>query len=218
MLAVTRTQQQRAQLVVAGLQQLTPEQERVALQSVGCKDRRLLKRTIETLEQYSSLTSPAKRGRPTKFTDDILQAARDEVAEPGLRLYTGRSLRDKLVEDTWLDAGADKDNLLRHLKQWCAQHNELLVPDAQGTVFCVPHTSKPERVRWCHEQLQLQEQIPLGSWIFEDKTGIEEEPHPKGECLKALAPMQSLLLLLQEPPATHKTPTSQLLLQFTMHA
>lgn len=179
MFPVNNTQKHRAKFVRKCLEQITPQQEITALKAIGSSDRKLRKRVIASLTDYHALCSPVKRGRKTRFEEEVLEAAYDAVSYPGTSLYTGPTLRDKLVGDGLLELPVDSDNLLQHLTAYVRCRGQRLVKTATGTIFCIHTAGKKERVKWCKKVLEQLQQYPIEHWVFEDETPIEEEPHPK---------------------------------------
>ena len=182
MQVVSKQQHVRAAFVSECLQQMTPAQEGAALAAAGVSNRHMKRHIIDCLGQYSTICSPTKRGRKTRFTDCMLKAAYDLVPDPGDVFYTGPRLRDKLIEDGVMSAPVDTDNLLAHLSTYCSQQGHKLYTTSTGTVFCIHPAAMKSRVAWCKELVQLLLAHPLESWMFEDETQIEEEPHPKCKC------------------------------------
>lgn len=178
--AVSSCQRHRAGYAAAVLQHISPAQDAAARAAVGSKDVKLKKRLIQSLTDYNALVSPAKRGPASKFSAEILDAAREYIIEPGDRLWTGPSLMEQLQEDGWLTGRVDVDNFLKHLKARCKQMEEVLFTHSTGTVFLIPEASKPVRLAWSKGVEEELISYPLQSWVFEDETGCEQNPHPKG--------------------------------------
>lgn len=179
MFSVNETQKHRAGFVRECLQQITPQQEIKALKAIGSSDRKLKRRVIQCLTDYQALCSPGKRGRKTRFGEDILEAAYDAVSNPGTSLYTGPTLRDKLVREGLMQLPVDTKNFLQHFEAYVRDRGQRLVTTSTGTIFCIHTAAREERVRWCKMVLERLQQYPIEQWVFEDETSIEEEPHPK---------------------------------------
>lgn len=173
----------RAAFVVAALQQLTPKQDAAARAAAGCKDVKTKKRLIDSLTDYHALVSPAKRGAASKFSAQILDAAREYIIDPGDRLWTGPSIIEQLQEDEWLTGRVDVDNFLKHLKAGCKEMQEVLVTCSTGTVFLIPDASKPLGLAWSKQVEEDLLAYPLDRWVFEDETGKEQNPHPRSTWL-----------------------------------
>lgn len=180
---VSSTQRRRAAYAAAALQQLTPRQDAAARAAAGCKDVKTKKRLIESLSDYHALVSPAKRGPASKFSAEIMDTAREHIIEPGDRLWTGPSIIEQLQEDGWLTGRVDVDNFMKHLKARCKEMKEVLFTHSTGTVFLIPEASKPGRLAWSKKVEEDLIAYPLDRWVFEDETGCEENPHPKGTWL-----------------------------------
>lgn len=174
-------QQQRALYAAKCLEQITPEMNKKALKSIKSKDQGLKRKTIACLRQHSMVYPPRKRCKPVKYTDDVLQAAYDILADPPEGLYTGPSLLQRLLQDQVLSPPADTDSLLQHLKRFCEAKGHRLYTTYTGTIFLITPATKQQRVRWCHSMQEHLQAFPLQDWIFEDETTIEEQPHPKCE-------------------------------------
>lgn len=174
------TREARALYLIEVLKRISPAEEAAARAAANVKDTKTKKRLIECLTSHHALTSPAKRGPASKFTAEVLHAARDAVADPGCGLYTGRSLTEKLIHDGLLHPPVDTDNFMRHFEAFLKARGETLDPTFTGTVFAIRGVNKEKRVQWCKEVQQLLQEVPLENWIFEDETEVEQEPHPKG--------------------------------------
>lgn len=183
LVAVSSTQRRRAAYLAALLQQATPGQDAAARAAAGFKDVKTRKRVMESLTQYNAIVSPAKRGPASKFSAEIMDAAREYIIEPGNRWWTGPSIVEQLQEDGWLTGPVDVDNFFKHLKARCKEMKEVLYTHSTGTVFLIPDASKPVRLAWSMEVEKDLIDYPLDHWVFEDETGCEENPHPKGTWL-----------------------------------
>ena len=186
LVAVSNTQRHRAAYAAAALQLLTPAQDAAARAAVGSKDVKLKKRLIGSLTDYHALVSPAKRGPASKFTSQIMDAARELIIEPEDRLWTGPSIIEQLQEDGWLAGRVNVDNFLKHLKARCKELNEVLCTNSTGTIFLITEATKAKRLAWCKKVEELLISYPLASWVFEDETGKEQNPHPKGTWSRTL--------------------------------
>lgn len=180
MTSISSQQQLRARYVASCLEQITPKQQKAALQNVGSKDKHLKRKIIDCLATHYSIYPPRKHCRPLKYSSQLLQAAYDLLADPGNVLYTGPKLKETLAQQHLVDFPICTNTLLQHLKEFCVKKGHRLLTTFTGTIFLVTPASKPRRVQWCREIQAKLVQYPVDSWIFEDETEIEEHPHPKG--------------------------------------
>jgi hypothetical protein len=121
---------------------------------------------MESLTACHALVSPAKRGPASKSSAQILDAAREQIIEPGDRLWTGPSIIEKLQEDEWLTGRVDVDNFLKHLKARCKEMQAVLITRSTGTVFLIPDASKPLRLAWSKQVEEDLIAYPLDRWVF----------------------------------------------------
>jgi hypothetical protein len=147
----------------------------------GLKDTRNLRNIAERLlADPHTLDDRPRSGRPRKYTDDILQAAYELLANEQDALWTTAALMQRLCDDGQLSSAGDPATFRNHLHEYARRQGHMLVTNSTGTIFLITKANAKQREAWCRSMLQLSKTVPLDKLWIEDETELSERPHHRG--------------------------------------
>jgi hypothetical protein len=136
---------------------------------------------VEMLAARGNLREADRSGRPTAYTDDILQRAYQTLLEWEEGFPTATSLVHRLIEEEVLAENADVATFLGHLKGHVKKFGYKLSPNSTQHIFFLKQTDYKDRVTFAHAMQTELETTALENVIFVDETTLEESPHPKSK-------------------------------------
>ena len=144
-------------------------------------------RLAEHLEKYGTFAEAGHHRAPTKFTDEVMAAAKQLLLDSADRAITTADLVRELEQTGQLTAPTDNHNFLVRFKQYLHAHDLTLQVGATSTIFRITEDSALERSSVSADLLALLAAgAELQDFVFADETTFEESPHPKGRCQHVL--------------------------------
>jgi hypothetical protein len=142
---------------------------------------------LERLRARGTVAAAHSPGRPRKFNEDVCAMALKLLEKHDGQQLTLIGLLSLLVDEGYLDAGANRDAFSRRLRQHVKEQGMYMNTTSTSTVFLLAEQDKAERVKFCKDALQLLNTTSLDDIVFVDETTVEECPHPKGEDARRLS-------------------------------
>jgi hypothetical protein len=140
--------------------------------------------TLNHLLKYGTLAEAAHHRAATKFTDDVLAKAMEELIDNEDKPMNESEFVAFLHEKQILQPPTDNRRFIDALKAYVEEQGCTLITRDTTTTFAIKEQTAEERVAVSHKILQMMDNtVPLRDWIFVDETVIEESPHPKCEAL-----------------------------------
>jgi hypothetical protein len=138
-------------------------------------------RLAEHLKKYGTFAEAPHHRAPTKFTDEVMAAAQQQLLDSADSALTTAGLVRALEKAGWLAAPTDSHNFLVRFKEHLAAQDLTLQVGATSTIFRITEESALERYSVAQTLLRLgPTDAALQDFIFTDETTFEESPHPKG--------------------------------------
>lgn len=193
---ITTRQRQRADFLVELLE--TEEAKHVAKRR-GITDRAYIPRLQACLEAHASLQEEQRRGRALKYTDEMLQLARDELMRGDDCIWSKKAFVDSLIEDGILPDGSSVHGFWAAFVPYMEQHGLQLVYGIQRLTFAMSSTHARQRLIWCREHQQVLTSSTVGDYWFTDEIALQYGPPPSSKSLAV--PLSALLVFAAMPAA-----------------
>jgi hypothetical protein len=136
---------------------------------------------IKMLRERGSLGEAGHKRQHTKFTDEVLLAAKEYLIDNNDTPLTTKDVMAHLLEGGWLEPPTNEHNFLAAFASWVADQGCHLHVGDRSVIFNVTEVDAQKRLQWVKElRRQLGKEFQLEDMIFVDETQFEEGPHPKG--------------------------------------
>ena len=136
-------------------------------------------RIIDMLCRNGNMQDSERSGRPTVYSEAVMEVAYDKVAGDTTGKMTGKSLVQLLKHEGLLHPTADVRRFLQHLKAYAAGQGNTLVTNYRKTTFFLSQRDISLRLAHAHNMLQLLEQGDLARTVFVDEVIVEQASHAK---------------------------------------
>jgi hypothetical protein len=176
-----REQMKRTKYVAAILQ---GHKRRAAKKIAGVRGNSYHTNLLNHLLQHGTLAEAAHHRAASKYTDDVLAKAMEELIDNEDKPMNESEFVAFLHEKQILQPPTDDRRFIDALKAYVQDQGCTLITRDTTTTFAIKEKTAEERVTVSHKILEmLKNTVPLKDWIFVDETVIEESPHPKCEAL-----------------------------------
>lgn len=140
-------------------------------------------RLVEHLKKYGTFAEAEHNRAPSKFTPEVMAAAKQQLLDMADTELTTEDLVRELEQRGWLTAPTNCHNFLVRFKEYLAAHDLTLQVGSTSMIFRITEESASEREKVARKLLELvPNDAALQNIVFEDETTFEESPHPKGRC------------------------------------
>lgn len=174
-------QRQRANFLIELLN--TEEAKRVRNQ-LGIKSHGFLQRLQDNLAKHASIADAPRSGRGRKYTDELLDQARDQLMECEYYVWSKQHLVESLMADGILPAGTSIDGFWEAFVPHLQHQGLQLVYGRQRLTFAMSSQHARLRLSWCRQQQSVITASTVREYWFTDEITMEHGPHPGGEsCL-----------------------------------
>lgn len=136
------------------------------------------------LRDTASLADGQRSGRPRKYTDELLEAAKDYVIEIEDAVYSSKDLVSAMIGEGVLPEATAWSGFWPVFIPYMASQGVPLVWGLQRLTFALSGTHARARLKWCHDYQDIITDATVGSYWFVDEISIELGGHPKGECCR----------------------------------
>lgn len=137
-------------------------------------------RIVEMWAKRGHAFDAQRPGRPSMYTQPLMEAAYEMLITCDDRYLTGRQLLKKLKQAGVMQPSSDVDTFMKHLRQYINSQGHRLITNSEKTTFFIAISDVTARLKYASMMLAELRSLPLAAFIFSDETTLEESPHPKG--------------------------------------
>lgn len=134
------------------------------------------------LRETASLVDGQRSGRPRKYTDQLLETAKDYVIEIEDAVYSSKDLVSAMIDEGILPKDTTWAGFWPVFIPYMASRGVPLVWGLQRLTFALSGMHAKTRLKWCQDNKDVITDATVGSYWFVDEISIEQGGHPKGEC------------------------------------
>lgn len=170
-------ERQRASLVIASLKHSLG----YSAATFTTAAKRRLRTVLHMFEERGHCFDAPRSGRPTIYTDQILEAAVDKLLEFEDIYPTTSQLVEELQQSGVLHPHADHHTFITHLKEYVEARGHHLIMNYDRTTFVLLKQDTAARQAYCTYMEDLLAKHDLEDLVFVDETQLAAAPHPKGK-------------------------------------
>lgn len=174
---ITACQSRRAAFLVQVLD--LPVVREVAA-GMGITNPRFISRLQDDLKLYASIGEAPRDGRPPKYTEYVLQLARDYMLEGVDAVWTKDDIVHDMMDVGILPEGCSVEGFWERFSAYMREQGTPVVYGCQRLTFALSHAPITKRLAWAHNHKPTLSEARVGDWWFVDEITILEDPHPKG--------------------------------------
>jgi hypothetical protein len=144
-----------------------------------------LQRLIERWGEAGTVQDRHRSGRPTAYGPEVMCKAYDTLVGYEEGFLTGGELLRMLTVQGAVRETVDKDNFMRHFRDYVKSRGHILIVNSTKTIFFLTINDVVDRVKFATSLLPEITDEQERMLIFVDETTLEKDPHPKGDMCKA---------------------------------
>lgn len=151
------------------------------LKKHGIRDKRYSKRLEQQLRTTYSLQPAARSGRPPKYDEEQLDAARDALASPVGPLHTTAALVQQLKSGGQLQPDAPKRGFMAAVKRHLSKQGLRLGFGTRSKQQALTKGDAKARLAWCQRMQHELTSATVGGWHFVDEKSLGSGGKPRCE-------------------------------------
>jgi hypothetical protein len=146
----------------------------------GIKDHSFIKRLERNLSEYASLADAPGKGRPLKYTPELLGEAWGYMEELD-GAWSSTDFVSYLIDMGTLEEGNSVAGFWEAFQAYLHKQGWRLVYGNQRLTFALSSAHASGRLRWCHEYGAGLTSLKVRQYWFVDEILLEYPSAPKGE-------------------------------------
>lgn len=175
---IPERQRQRADFLIELLD--TEEANRV-LKRRGITDHGFLRRLRDNLAEHASIADAPRSGRDTKYTDELLEQAKDCMLEGEEAVWSMEAFVEVLIEECILPAGNSVRGFWEAFAPYMQRHGLRLVYGSQRLTFAMSSHHASERLSFCRQHVGVITATTVKDYWFTDEIQLEYGPPPNSK-------------------------------------